>query len=127
MNTFDSYKEQGNKFYKKCSDSLPSPLWKDNLNSAIVNYETATKLARSDDQRSSIMKNLGMAHVKHFDIATTKEERIFYTLEAIKKFEEALKYAGDKSDEWKNFIEVYSKDRFSSFWGQPRRYGEPSQ
>lgn len=110
MEGFNSLKEEGNTFYKKCADGYPKSLWPGALTSAIEKYEKALSLSKTSDQKSSLLKNLGMANSKMLEVVKKSEEYHFYTFESLKKYNLAIRFSEDKKDDWRNYIHVQSKD-----------------
>lgn len=80
------YREEGNKLYKSSMDKIPSSLKHDRLERALYNYNQSLGLSRSDDDISSVTKNLAMTYLQISSLQEDFHQTLYYHTEAAKNF-----------------------------------------
>ena len=111
MRGFEYNKNEGNKLYLSCIEGVPDTLWASRLKGAISFYHEAMKFVNDRDQKSSLSKNLAMAHQKILAKIKEMDEKIYYLTEALKFFQQSVLLAEKKSLDW---VEHLASNAFQS-------------
>ena len=80
------FREEGNKLYKSLAGNISTSLKLDRLNRAMLNYNRSYSISRTDEEISSVTKNLSMTYLYLASLQDDFHQSLYFHTEAAKHF-----------------------------------------